>query len=521
MQTQQEITDLADNLSFYLARWRKYPLAFVIEAMNAREHGMPAKWQAEALANLEEHHMVAIRSGHGVGKSRFLGWVVWWFHVCMKNPGKPLKNPCTGPSGDNIEDVLWGEVQLLGGHLHPFLRAPFEINSDELYCMEERKAWFSKLRTARQENPNALAGFHGDPCLFLIDEAFGVPDEVFEVARGAMSDVHSYAIMTGNPTRLDGYAFNAFHNKRSIWHCMHVNCEDELVDNIKQYPFVHPNGDVEIIEAGGRVSPDFAPGFEDEYGRDSPVYAARVMGTFPDSETDQIIRHEWVDKCWDREVMPPVDRHRIMGVDVAYQGDDDSALVVRHGPNIETIEHWHGYDPVETAARVLGAYRDLKKGKKQVRYICIDATGIGAGVYASLRKALKDDRDVSVLPVYVAEKAPEDGGSKCRRLRDWLWWQSRLFFKDRKPRFLEDNMVFRRLAKELCSPKFKYGSTTNKIEVETKDELRKRKVKSPDFADALNLTFFADYEYRRAVEAKKRKRKHFRKQKDPTSWRTV
>jgi hypothetical protein len=287
------------------------------------------------------------------------------------------------------------------------------------------------------------------------------------------------------------------------------------------YDFIHPNGEIEQIVARGRVSPDYITSMRSEFGANSPVYKARVLGEFPDSEADQIIKNEWVDKCWDREVMPPVNRHRIMGVDVAYQGDDDSALVVRHGPNIESVEHWHGYDPVETAGRVVGAYRDLKKSKNQPRYICIDATGIGAGVYASIRKALLNDKGVSVLPVYVAESPPEDGGSKCRRLRDWLWWQSRLFFRDRKPRFLDDNDTFRRLARELCSPKFKYSSTTGKIEVESKDDLRKRRVKSPDFADALNLTFFADHEFRIAEEAKRRKRRHFKKVKDPDSWRLV
>ena len=150
-----------------------------------------------------------IKSGHGIGKSRLLGWLIWQFQVCMKKPGKPLKNPCTGPSGGNIEDILWGEVQLLANHLHPFLRQFFEINSDELYGKEERKAWFSKLRTSRKENPDALQGFHGDPCLFVLDEGFGIPDEVYEVARGAMSDEHSYAIQTGNPTRLSGYSYNS------------------------------------------------------------------------------------------------------------------------------------------------------------------------------------------------------------------------------------------------------------------------------------------------------------------------
>jgi len=241
---------------------------------------------------------------------------------------------------------------------------------------------------------------------------------------------------------------------------------------------------------------------------------ARVLGEFPDSESDQLIKSAWIEKAWTREVMPPVNRHRIMGVDVAYQGDDDSALVVRHGPNIESVEKWHGYDPIETAARVTGVYNDYKKSKQDIRWICVDATGIGAGVYAALRKA-----GLPVLPVYVAESPPEDGGTKCRRLRDWLWWQSRLFFKDMKPRFLSDDENFKRLAKELAVPKFRYSPTSGKIEAETKDDLRKRKVKSPDLADALNLTFYADYEFRRSEVLKKKKRKHFKKKTDPQSWR--
>ena len=497
-----DVDRMRREIQRYLAHWRRNPLAFVMECCRAAEFGPPVKWQADLLKRFPTTRKEAVASGHGVGKTRLEAWLLWWFMICKKKPGQALKCPITGPSGGNLEDVIWSEVSLVGNQVHPFFASQFTIQKDQMFYTESDKDWFARLRTSRKENPDALQGFHGDPIFYLLDEGFGIPDEIYHVARGALSSRHSYALLCGNPTKLSGYAYNVFHSRNKVWHTSQVSCLDNLDTEMQGYWWTDVNGKAHWVEVPGRVSPTFPEEVAEESGgKQSAQYYIRVLGEFPRSERDQIIRNEWIEKAFNRELREadPNDL-RVMGVDVAWDGEDDSALVVRNGPIIEEVEHWHGNDTTQTANRVEARYNELRQAKKPVRWICVDATGVGAGVYAELR-----DRKLPVLMVKVAEKPPEDGGAKCRRLRDWLWWKTRLYFKDRRPRFMDKTEEFQRLAHELAQPQYKYGDATAKVEVETKREMKKRKIRSPDLADALCMTFYVDYQANtRQAERKRR-----------------
>ena len=79
-------------------------------------------------------------------------------------------------------------------------------------------------RTASKDNPESLQGFHAPAgrLLFLLEEASGVDDVVFEVARGALASQGAKVVMVGNPTRNSGYFYSAFHSNRALWKTMHV-----------------------------------------------------------------------------------------------------------------------------------------------------------------------------------------------------------------------------------------------------------------------------------------------------------
>src|SRR3954471_20744026 len=91
------------------------------------------------------------------------------------------------------------------------------------HCAGPRRA-FAVRRTASKDNPEALQGFHAEHLLFLIDEASGIPDIVFEVGIGALSTPGAKVVMAGNPTRTSGFFYDTHHSLRDRWHTMHVNC---------------------------------------------------------------------------------------------------------------------------------------------------------------------------------------------------------------------------------------------------------------------------------------------------------
>lgn len=316
---------IANRFARRLAFWRKNPLAFVIEAFNAEENGYPSAWQAEALNNLVAKRKVSVASGHGIGKSRFIAWVTWWIMVCHKRPRKPLKGIITGPAADSVGDVAWQEVKLVQGHIHPWLANKFFVGNDTMYCKEhgqlDNDPWFVSIRTARKDQVAALAGFHGDPCLVIFDEASDVDDGVFETLRGAMSDDNSYAVMTGNPVNLTGYFHKTMTAENSPWHRMWESSAKNLSNVPKSYNYINIRGQVITVNVNGRVNPKYITEMALEFGETSNAYRTRVLGLFPLQASDGIIPVARVHLALQREgTMTGTDWRRLWGVDPADRG---------------------------------------------------------------------------------------------------------------------------------------------------------------------------------------------------------
>lgn len=479
-----ELLGLRRKFEHYLLRWRRDPVAYAWEAC----HCELTDRQAAALHDLARHHFVAIRSGHGVGKTRLLALAVNWFGDTQWSPGTAVKIPCTGPSGANLQDVLWSEIATVNKGKLPWLRDRWVHNSDRFYCEDMRDECFAVIRTARPENPDALQGFHGK-VLYIIDEPTGVPEAIFEVARGALTEESAYAIMTGNPTRDIGYFHRAF-NSRTMWKPIHVDCRDTLTTQVYEYEMADPKGDVVVRKVRGRVSPRYIEEMKADYGEDSNTFRIRVLGEFGTGTGDQVIVGKTVLAAFSRAATDQGKRKRVMGVDVARYGDDTTALVIRHGRVVEHCEQWQGHDTYVSRHRIESTLAGWSKAGKPIDEVVIDTIGYGAGIYDDL-----NHRGFPVVSCDVIEKAPEDREANCHRLRDWLWWRGRLFFMQTDVAVLPDAgdpEVVTALRDELTKPT--YTIPLDKVKVESKDELRSRGFRSPNLADAFLLTLRLDWD---------------------------
>ena len=137
---------------------------------------------------------------------------------------RPLKMPITANSQDQLRDVVWAEVAHWWRELPDFLKTLIEINAERISIKADPDAAFAVARTARKEKPEALQGFHSDNLVFVIEEASGIDDIIFEVAGGALSTEDAWQFMFANPTRTSGYFFNSHHKNRENWRCYHVPC---------------------------------------------------------------------------------------------------------------------------------------------------------------------------------------------------------------------------------------------------------------------------------------------------------
>ena len=322
---------------------------------------------------------------------------------------------------------------------------------------------YAVARTSRKEQPEALQGFHAENLLFVIDEASGVPNSIFDVSSSSLSTEGAKIIMTGNPTRVAGYFYDSHHKMRNRWETMVVSCKDST-----------------------QVSETY---IEDMLARcgndtDADLYRVRVLGEFPKSESNGVIPLDLVIAAYDRPVEQIKTVMPVWGLDVARFGTNKTALVKRHANIVKSVETITNRDTMYVAGWVMQQYEDANSDDRPA-VINIDSIGVGAGVVDRMREL-----DVPVQGINVGEQP--SGKDRYANLRAELWWRAREWLEQRDTRVESED-----LGAELTEVQFKITST-GKIQIESKDDMLKRGVTSPDIADAFVLTF-AGAERRRGL----------------------
>ena len=422
-----------------LREWRDSPSLFVREALKAE----PSAQQAKALdAFGAPGARVTIASGHGTGKSALMAWLILWALTCFDD----VKIPTTAPTAHQLGDVLWTEVRKWGSRLPSLWKTALEITADMVKYKD--CTGFAVARTGRKENPEALQGFHAENLFFLIDEASGVDDVVFQVAQGALSTPGARVLMAANPTRTSGYFYNSFHRDRDRWQRFTFSCLN---------------------------SPHVAKEYIDEvrtiYGEDSDIYRVRVLGEFPKAGDLQFIATDLVEAAMGRHYIPQQYEYApvILGVDVARFGSDRTVIFKRQGLYADLLWTCHGMDLMATADRVAALI-----GEHKADAVMIDAGGVGAGVCDRLRQMGHRPIDVQF--------GGASGLANCLNKRAEMWWRMRDWIKDGAIPPNED------LKDDLIGPEYQY-TTKGLVQLEKKEDMKKRGLASPDLADALALTF--------------------------------
>jgi len=426
------------------------PLVFVTGVLGVEQ---PEAWQAEALAAIRDgKNRISIRSGHGVGKTTFTAWLVLFGLLCL---GPDTKIPIAAGSRDQLRDTIQPEISKWHAKLPQILRDQIDVGIERVAIACDPESAFAVFRTASRDNPQALAGFHAENIVFLIDEASAVAEIAFEVAQGALSTEGAIAVLTGNPTKAQGFFYDTHHKLRDRWYTMRVSSED-------------------VPRARGHIDDVIAT-----YGKDSNRYRVRVLGEFPTSDDITVIPLELVEAATRREV-EPMKVMPVWGVDVARFGGDRCSIAKRRGNVLtEPLKHWQNVDTMQFAGLILKEF-DATEIDDQPHEILVDVIGIGAGVVDRL-----DELGLPVRGVNVSESPSVDG--KFLRLRDELWWKAREWFDARDCALPRDD----ELISELTSVTYDFTSA-GKLVVESKKDMKKRGMRSPDLADAFVLTFGAD-----------------------------
>lgn len=411
-------------------------------------------WQYDVLLDLDNGATrISIRSGNGAGKTCLLSIIILHF-ILFRND---VKVPVTAPSSGQLKDGLIPETRKWMRKLPDFLRAKIDHTQDRIYRVDSPEQDFVSFRTARRETPEALQGIHATFVLCVVDEASGVPDEVYEAAQGTMSTEGAIFIMISNPTRLKGYFYRSHHRMKAAWHTYHVTSFDS-----------------------SRVDVSFIKQISDDYGENSDQYRVKVLGNFPTRDEQTLIGNDVVRAALGRDIVNDK-RNTVWGVDVG-RGGDLSSLVKRSQHVLFGIKTQNYSDTMKTVAWVKKEWDETEPSERPSS-IFVDVIGIGAGVADRLR-----EMGLPIVDVNVAESPSMSG--KYVRLRDEIWWAFKTWLETGNTaidcdgdKALADNVE-----SEVCAPLQKF-TDSGKDAVESKKEMRARGIRSPNIADAACMTF--------------------------------
>lgn len=434
-----------------MARYRDDPVAFAREVAGIE----PDEWQVELLDAVAAPAIrrVSVRSGHGVGKSTAVALAAVW-HVLMRVPSKTV---VTAPTSSQLFDACFAEMKNVAKRLKPPFNNLLELKSDRIELKSHPESTFISCRTSRAEQPEALAGVHSPSVLLIADEASGIPSSVFEAASGSMSGHSATTILTGNPTRNTGFFYDTHNRLREDWYTMHVSCVDSP-----------------------RVSEDFVEDMKRRYGEDSPAYHVRVLGNFPPSEEDTVIPVSLIEHAMANDIKVHEDTIAIWGLDVARQGGDASVLAKRQGPVIHPLTVWRNLDLMQLTGAVKAEYDAMPPSKRPAEII-VDSNGFGAGVLDRLRELGLPARGLNVSERAMAKDT-------YLNLRAELWFKMKMYLEGMDVSLPRDDALYA----ELAAPRYHFTSA-GKLQVESKDSMKKRGVASPDRADAVALSLANDH----------------------------
>jgi len=426
-----------------------------------RDEEGPDVWQAEILKELgeatkrqEEGHLneairEAVRSGHGIGKTTLIAWIIYWFITTREHPQIVV----TANTKNQLETKTWRE--LAKWHKLAKNKAVFEWTATKLYKKDDRETWFASAIPWSKDRPESFAGTHEKHVLMIFDEASDIPDIIWETTEGAMTTPGAIWVVFGNPTRNTGRFKECWGKFRHRWSGRAIDSRTAKKANQIQ------------LQA-----------WIDDYGDDSDFVRIRVLGKFPKAATTQFIGEDVVDgavtKRYDqlRDVWgwAPV----LMGVDVARFGDDQSVIYVRQGLQTHKILTYREIDTMEFSGHIAGQIKEWKP-----KTVFVDSVGIGAGVCDRLRQLGFD----IIYEVNAGERATKANEFVNLRAEMWQLMKDWLGAGGSIPDEEE-------LKSDLIGVEYGFDGKS-RLQLEKKKDMKSRGLASPDLADALALTFAA------------------------------
>lgn len=400
---------------------------------------------------------ISTSSGHGIGKSALTAILILW--IMSTRPF--AKGVITSNTSDQLRTKTWGELAkwkklCITGHWFVYNNSKGNMN---LYHRDHKDSWRCDAQTCEERNSESFAGLHAanSTPFYIFDEASAVPDSIYEVANGGLTDGEPMIFLFGNPTRNTGRFRETFGRLRHRWE----------------------NFQIDSREVEGTNKELFKQWIED-FGEDSDFVKVRVRGLFPNASSLQFIPSDVIERCANmNDPVMSIHDPLIVSVDVARFGDDESVIRFRKGRNarIFPAQSFREMSTMQLAARVAEIARGSHyTNGERPDAIFIDGGGVGGGVIDRLREL-----GVEVIEVNGGNKAT---GQQCANMRAQMWWNAREAMIEGIAIDPNDHV----LMDQLASQEYGYNIMT-KILLVKKEDMKKMGLASPDHADAFVMSF--------------------------------
>lgn len=452
------------NQQQFIQKTRQNPTWFLREVFGDD----PWQKQVEILHDLRDHKRVTVRSCHGIGKSWLASRAAMWFLFAFQ----PSVVLTTAPTFRQVEEVLWREIRSayskakqlnapgLGGRMG---HTKYNLADD----------WFAMGFSTN--DPDFAQGIHNQNVLVIPDESSGINRNIFEGIEGILASGNARLLLIGNPTDPTSYFGDSFKSPLFIKHA--ISALD--TPNFKNFPTweAFKASTQQERDAGIThpylISPQWAYERLQEWGEDSPMFLARVKGEFPAQADNSLVQLSWVEAANNRyeTVVTPTGTESF-GVDVARFGGDKTVIYHRKGNTAWLEAEYANNDTMEVAGRIV----DLSRQYPDATFM-VDEIGVGAGVVDRCKEVGMDN-------VHGVNVGGSSGIEDKVNKRAEYYWRLRDLLSHNELALKVDDVT----TQQLTSLTFKYTST-GKIQIESKEDMKKRGLKSPDRADALMLAF--------------------------------
>lgn len=479
----EKLTDIPEWWEL-CARYRYDIYAFAVEAL-----GVNPTWQQALLFEsiVYDGSRTTVASGHGTGKTASAGIVALWHLLFFEESIMMF----TAPQIGQLKKQVWKEIsinldRLRNGSLG-WLADYVGFLSEMVYIKGSKEKWYVFAKTAPKHQPTNIAGNHGDNYFVWVDEASGVSDEVLDVAFGALTHEDNRAVMTSQPTRNVGMFYESHHKLShragGIW--------TSLVFNGEESPLVSQASIKEQLQKYG--------------GRDSPQYQIRVLGRFPDLLDEFLASSRQADECYVGSSL--FEEHSNFGyvitVDVGGgKGRDDSVIAVS--------KVWGEAQWGDRARRVEVIDIPLCKNRDNIdelyavinecinnysnALLVVDDNGAGVGLGQKLK-----NNGIFYIPATWGGACFNNENRKVyfnKRAQAYVCLTRAMAQGRFKIKTKRHSMKFK---EQIVKVPYSFDEQS-RYKIMSKDEMKRKGIKSPDLGDAFAFLFLENVHYSEAYQ---------------------